>query len=98
MRRAHTGQTAGHDLAGFGDESRKQAHVLVVDAVNFLGAELANLLAAEEFPAAFAGTAWAAARPSSRTWSAGWTALAALRAVGTRTGVRGGGANFRCRC
>ena len=66
MRRTHARQTARNDLAGFGNEPRKQAHVLVVDAVNFLGAELANLLAAEEFPPAFAGTARAAARPSGR--------------------------------
>ncbi len=97
MRRAHAGQTPGNDLAAFGHEAGEQAHVLVVDAVDLLDAELANLLAAEEFPAAFAGTAGTAAGTSARTRSARtagatsaltWTAAAAFArpAVGTRRG------------
>ena len=61
VRRAHAGQTAGNDLAAFRHEGGEQAHVLVVDAVDFLDAEFANLLATEEFPSAFAGTARATA-------------------------------------
>ena len=54
MRGAHPSQAARHDLARFGHELPQQPHVLVIDAVDLLDAELANLLAAEEFPSAFA--------------------------------------------
>src|SRR5689334_746896 len=54
MRRAHSSQPARNDLAAFGNEAGEQAHVLVVDGVDFLHAELANFLAAEEFASALA--------------------------------------------
>src|SRR5947209_6941677 len=59
VRRADAAQAARHDLAAFGHEAREQPHVFVVDGVNFLDAEFANLLAAEIFPAAFAAAAGA---------------------------------------
>src|SRR5207248_4195166 len=52
VRRAHARQTARHDLAAFGDKLRQQAHILVIDRLDFLRAELANLLAAEILPSA----------------------------------------------
>src|SRR5260221_301405 len=47
MRRAHPRDPPRHDLASLGDEARKHANVLVVDVVDPLGAEAANLLAPE---------------------------------------------------
>src|SRR5579863_9719798 len=68
--RAHAGQAPGNDLAALRHESRQQAHILVVDPVDLLDAEFANFLAAEEFPAACAGTAGAAAGTSTRARAA----------------------------
>src|SRR5437868_12729166 len=76
MRRAHAGQAPGNDLPCFGNETGKQANVLVVDRVNLLDAELANLLAAEELPSAFPRATWSCARPSCRTRSTRTTAAA----------------------
>ncbi len=69
VRGAHARQAAGNDLAALGYEALQQAHVAVRDSVDLLGAELADLLAAEELASAGtarsagttrAGTAWAA--------------------------------------
>jgi hypothetical protein len=74
VRGANAGQTPGNDLAAFGNETLQQADVTVRDGIDLLGAELADLFAAEEL-AASAGTAgWA------RT--AGWASAAG---VATRT-------------
>src|SRR5271165_7433742 len=66
VRRAHAGQPPRHDLARLSYKLAEQPHVLVVHRVDLLHAELANLLAAEELPSAFArpsGTARTSARP-----------------------------------
>ena len=51
VRRADAGQTAWHDLAALSNELRQQANVLVVDRVDLLDTEFANLLSAEKLPA-----------------------------------------------
>ena len=56
VRGANTGQTPGNDFAAFSHKPLQQAHIAVRDGVDLLGAELADLLAAEEL-AASAGTA-----------------------------------------
>jgi len=67
MRRAHAGQTAGHDLAALGNKLREQAHVLVVNGFDLLGAEFAHLLAPEEFPSArTTGSAFPSPRAGTR--------------------------------
>ena len=63
MRSADPGQAPRDDLAALRHELREQADVLVIDGLNFLHAELANLLAPEIFAPAFAAAARAA-----RTW------------------------------
>jgi hypothetical protein len=52
MRGANACQTPWNDLAALGHELPEQAHVLIVDRIDLLDAELANLLAAEELPSA----------------------------------------------
>ena len=52
MRRADSGQSAGRDFAAFGHEAGEQAHVFVVDGIDFLGAEFADFLAAEKLASA----------------------------------------------
>ena len=49
VRRAHSGQPPGDDLAPLGDKLPKQANILVIDIVNLLDAEFTDLLAAEKF-------------------------------------------------
>jgi hypothetical protein len=75
MRRANAGQATGNDLAAFGNEGRKETDVLVVDAVDLIGAELADLLAPEEFASTFAaaGRASTAATLARSTLWAGRT-------------------------
>ena len=51
---ADTGQPARNDLAPLGNEALQQAHIAVADRIDLLGAELADLLAPEEFAAAWA--------------------------------------------
>jgi hypothetical protein len=76
VRSADASQTTRHDLATLGHEALQQANVAVGNGVDFLGTELADLLAAEKL-AATAGTAgrtWT----TSRTWAAleaatGWS-------------------------
>ena len=60
-------QAAGHDLAALGDEPLQQTHIAVGDRVDLLGAELADLFAAEKLAAA----AGAAAGTSAGTGPAG---------------------------
>src|ERR1700678_1327301 len=71
MRGADAGETARDDLAALGHEPLQQAHVAVAEEVDLLGAELADLLAAEEL-----ASAGSAARAASGARSAG-TARAA---------------------
>jgi hypothetical protein len=47
MRSADAGNAKWKNLSAFRDECRKHPGVLVVDVIDFLDAELANLLAAE---------------------------------------------------
>ena len=61
VRGANAGQPPGNNLAALGHKLLQQPHVAVRNRVDLLGAELADLLAAEEL-AASAGTAGAAAR------------------------------------
>jgi len=74
VRSAHPGKPAGHNLAALGHKALQQPDIAVRDRVNLLGAELADLLAAEKLSAAARATGWAATRsaggwPSAR---AGW--------------------------
>jgi hypothetical protein len=78
VRRTNTGQAPWNDLAAFGHKLPKQANVLVVNVVNFLHAELADLLATEKFPS----TAFAAARPTVRSRAIRPSALGPLRWCG----------------
>jgi len=65
MRSANTGQPPRHNLAALGHELPQQLYVAVRNRVDLLGAELANLLAAEEF----ATSAWPAAGPPCTAWA-----------------------------
>ena len=69
MRGAHTGQTAWHNLAALSHELLQQPHVAVGNRIDLLGAELADLLAAEEL----ATSARTAAGPSASARAAGTT-------------------------
>src|SRR5581483_2975162 len=85
VRRAYAGQAPGDDLAALGHELAQQAHVLVVDGVNLLHAELAHLLAAEELARpAFA----AAAGPALRAGTAVTASAGTRPAVATGTVTR----------
>jgi hypothetical protein len=53
---ANTGKPPGHDLAALGHKPLQQANIAVGDRIDLLGAELANLLAAEELAAAAGST------------------------------------------
>jgi hypothetical protein len=50
VRGAYAGEAARHDLPALGHKLLQQPHVLIVDIVNLFDAELADLLAAKEFP------------------------------------------------
>jgi hypothetical protein len=65
VRSANTGQPPRHNLAALGHELPQQLHVAVRNRVDLLGAELADLLAAEEL-ATSAGTA---AGPPRTAWA-----------------------------
>ena len=56
MRRAHSGQASGNDLAAFRHELRQQANVFVVDGLDLFDAKFADLLAPEILSSAFAAT------------------------------------------
>ena len=82
VRRAHSGQTSRRDLAAFRHELCQQTHIFVIDRFDLLDAELAILLASEEFSATFAGATGASARTRT-AWPAalGAIATATLRAA-----------------
>ena len=73
VRRAYAGQAPGNDLAALGDEAGEQAHVLVIDGLDLLDAELANLLAAEKFAATFAASAGTTGTRTARVAGIAWT-------------------------
>src|SRR4051812_25543143 len=60
MRSANSGQATWDDLAALGHELGEQPDVLVIDRLDFLHAEFANLLAAKIFASAFAAATGAA--------------------------------------
>jgi hypothetical protein len=62
VRGANAGEPTGHDLAALGHKPLQQPYVAVRDRVNLLGAELADLLAAEELAASAGTTRRASAR------------------------------------
>src|SRR5579859_1746556 len=87
MRSADSGQSTRNDLAALGYKAGEQAHVLVVDGVDLLHAELADLLAAKEFASAFA---------SGAPWASGTSAAFATRSpIRTLMSACGG---CWCRC
>ena len=61
MRRTDASQAARNDLATLGDKLLQQAHVFVINLVNFLDAKPADLFAAEKLASAIAA---AASRPT----------------------------------
>jgi hypothetical protein len=63
VRRANPGQTPWDDLAALRHELGQQPDIFVIDGLNFLHAEFANLLAAKIFAPTFAATTRA-----SGTW------------------------------
>jgi hypothetical protein len=90
VRGANAGETPGHDLAALGHKALQQTDIAVRDRVNLLGAELADLLAAEEL-AASAGTAGgtsagAAGRPAA-AGAGSWAGTGARTAFGWPDGT-----------
>ena len=72
VRGADTRKPPGNDLATLGDEALQQANIAIRDGVDLLGAELADLLAAEELAAS--------ARTAGRTGRACGAAAAGMTA------------------
>jgi len=70
VRGADAGEAAGHDLAALSHKALQQADVAIRNRVDLLGAELADLFAAEEL-AASAGSALgtSALGPSAGAWA-----------------------------
>jgi hypothetical protein len=67
MRSAYSGQPARDNLAALCHKLPEQAHVFVIDVVNFFHAEFADFFAPEEF----ASTAAAFATAGAAIWA--WT-------------------------
>ena len=65
MGGADAGEAPGHDLASLGDKLLQQAYIAIVDGVDLLDTELANLLAPKELASAAAGAAGASTRRAS---------------------------------
>jgi hypothetical protein len=86
---ANTGQAAGNNLAPLGDELLQQTHIAVVDRVDLLHAELADLLAPEELPSARAARpTWTTPTRAASARTTGWTIWTVAR--GTIRTVAGG--------
>jgi len=66
VRGANAGEPPGHDLAALGYELLEQANIAVRDAVDFLGAELAHLLATEKLATTTGAAAGARAARATR--------------------------------
>jgi len=66
VRSADAGEPPRHNFAALGYKALQQPHIAVRNRVNLLGAELANLLAAEELAAAAGRTRRPSAGPSAR--------------------------------
>jgi hypothetical protein len=56
VRGAYAGEPPGHDLAALGHKPLQQTDIAVGNSIDLLGAELADLLAAEELSAAAGST------------------------------------------
>jgi hypothetical protein len=56
VRGAYAGEPPGHDLAALSHKSLQQPDIAVGDRIDLFGAELADLLAAEELSAAAGST------------------------------------------
>jgi hypothetical protein len=68
MGGADAGEAPGDYLAPLGNKLLQQAYIAIVDGIDFLDTELANLLAAKELASAAAGAAGASTgRASART-------------------------------
>jgi len=65
MGGADAGKTPGYYLAPLGDKLLQQANIAIVDGIDFLDTEFADLLAAKELASAAAGAAGASARWAS---------------------------------
>jgi len=65
VRGANASEPPGYDLAALGHKALQKAHIAVGDRIDLLGAELADLLAAEELAAARRATGGPSARPSA---------------------------------
>jgi hypothetical protein len=72
VRGANAGKPPRNDLSALSHKALQQANIAVRDGVNLLGAELADLLAAEELSAAAGTAGWTATRTAG-----GWTAAGA---------------------
>jgi hypothetical protein len=84
MGRTYASETTGYDLAALGDKSLQQTNIAIRDGVNLLGAEFANLFAAEELAAS--------------TGSAGSTRATTGTATRASTGSARPGRTFTLRC
>jgi hypothetical protein len=62
---ADAGEAARDNLAPLGDKLLQQAHIAIVDSIDLLDTELANLLAAKELASAAARAAGASTRRTS---------------------------------
>src|SRR6185312_8816904 len=98
VRRADAGQAAGHDLALLRHELAEQAHVFVIDGINLLDAELADLLAAEELASAFTAATGTALRASAGTGTAGTFAALIATTAAALVSTAGAFATFAGAC
>jgi hypothetical protein len=62
---ANAGEPPRHDLAALGHKALQKANIAVRDCIDFLGAELADFLAAEKFAATAGTTGGPSTRPSA---------------------------------
>src|SRR6266478_5827213 len=89
VRSANSGQTAGNYLPALGDELGEQTNILVVDALDLLDTELADLLAPEILASAFA--------PATAARTTAGTGTTRARAVPVAVTFRGRGRGRRLR-
>jgi hypothetical protein len=90
VRSANSGQPPRDDLAALRHELRKQSDIFVIDGLNFLHAELANLLAAKIFAPAFAAATrtagtWGTAFPIPIRGTVAGRPISTRRTLSTRT-------------
>jgi hypothetical protein len=75
VRGANASETPWNDLSALSHKALQKANIAVRDSVNLLGAELADLLAAEKLSTTARPAGWAATRTAGGWPSAGagWT-------------------------